>query len=187
MLAGPQATREFLEGDRVWVRNYHTPEKWKKSMVIGKCGSVDYQVQVGAHVWSSCRSNATRSRYSSPRVRKRPTRSVDVKRSNSTAKPSTTTGFCRINRPGTTSRATSDRSNFASSGCPRQSLAVNIHCEFSSRFHSDSKRIRSGFESKRRESPRIHNVFAQQYGFANFGRVFTVIHCETLSWACVRF
>ena len=66
--------------------------------------------------------------------------------------------------------------------CPRQSLAVNIHCEFLSRFHSDSKRIRSGFESKRRESPRIHNVFAQQYGFANFGRVFTVIHCETLSW-----
>ena len=65
---------------------------------------------------------------------------------------------------------------------PRQSLAVNIHCEFSWRFHSDSKRIRSGFESKRRESPRIHNVFAQQYGFANFGRVFTVIHCETLSW-----
>ena len=59
---------------------------------------------------------------------------------------------------------------------------MNIHCEFSSRFHSDSKRIRSGFESKRRESPRIHNVFAQQYGFANFGRVFTVIHCETLSW-----
>ena len=56
---------------------------------------------------------------------------------------------------------------------PRQSLTVNIHCEFSSRFHSDSKRIRSGFESKRRESPRIHNVFAQQYGFANFGRVFT--------------
>ena len=67
---------------------------------------------------------------------------------------------------------------------PRQSLAVNIHCEFSSRFHSDSKRIRSGFESKRRESPRIRNVFAQQYGFANFGRVFTVIHCETLSWGC---
>ena len=65
---------------------------------------------------------------------------------------------------------------------PRQSLAVNIHCEFSSRFRSDSKRIRSGFESKRRESPRIHNVFAQQYGFANFGRVFTVIRCETLSW-----
>ena len=59
---------------------------------------------------------------------------------------------------------------------------MNIHCEFSSRFHSDSKRIRSGFVSKRRESPRIHNVFAQQYGFANFGRVFTVIHCETLSW-----
>ena len=66
--------------------------------------------------------------------------------------------------------------------CPRQSLTVNIHCEFSSRFHSDSMRIRSGFVSKRRESPRIHNVFAQQYGFANFGRVFTVIHCETLSW-----
>ena len=65
---------------------------------------------------------------------------------------------------------------------PRQSLTVNIHCEFSSRFHSDSKWIRSGFESKRRESPRIHNVFVQQYGFANFGRVFTVIHCETLSW-----
>ena len=64
---------------------------------------------------------------------------------------------------------------------PRQSLAVNIHCEFSSRFHSDSKRIQSGFDSKRRESPRIH-VFAQQYGFAKFGRVFTVIHCETLSW-----
>ena len=40
---------------------------------------------------------------------------------------------------------------------------MNIHCEFSSRFHSDSKRIRSGFESKGRESPRIHNVFAQQY------------------------
>ena len=59
---------------------------------------------------------------------------------------------------------------------------MNIHCEFSSRFHSDSKRIRSGFESKRRESPRIHNVFAQQYGFANFGGVFTVIRCETLSW-----
>ena len=65
---------------------------------------------------------------------------------------------------------------------PRQSLAVNIHCELWSRFHSDSKRIRSGFESKRRESPQIHNVFAQQYGFANFGRVFTVIRCETLSW-----
>ena len=48
---------------------------------------------------------------------------------------------------------------------------MNIHCEFWSRFHSDSKRIRSGFESKRRESPRIHNVFAQQYGFAYFGRV----------------
>ena len=63
---------------------------------------------------------------------------------------------------------------------------MNIHCEFSSRFHSDSKRIRSGFESKRRESPRIHNVFAQQYGFANFGRVFTVIRCETLSWECQR-
>ena len=69
---------------------------------------------------------------------------------------------------------------------PRQSLTVNIHCEFSSRFHSDSKRIRSGFESKRRESPRIHNVFAQQYGFANFGRVFTVIRCETLSWAGIK-
>ena len=63
---------------------------------------------------------------------------------------------------------------------------MNIHCEFSSRFHSGSKRIRSGFESKRRESPRIHNVFAQQYGFANFGRVFTVIHCETLSWVQLR-
>ena len=63
---------------------------------------------------------------------------------------------------------------------PRQSLAVNIHCEFSSRFHSDSKRIRNGFEWKRRESSRIHNVFAQQYGFAKFGRVFTVIHCETV-------
>ena len=59
---------------------------------------------------------------------------------------------------------------------------MNIHCEFSSRFHSDSKRIRSGFVSKRRESPRTLNIFAQQYGFANFGRVFTVIHCETLSW-----
>ena len=59
---------------------------------------------------------------------------------------------------------------------------MNIHCEYWSRFHSDSKRIRSGFESKRRESLRIHKVFAQQYGFANFGRVFTVIHCETLSW-----
>ena len=65
---------------------------------------------------------------------------------------------------------------------PRQSLTVNIHCEFSSRCHSDSKWIRSGFESKRRESLRIHNAFAQQYGFANFGRVFTVIHCEALSW-----
>ena len=32
------------------------------------------------------------------------------------------------------------------------------------------------------ETSRIHNVFAQQYGFTNFGRVFTVIHCETLSW-----
>ena len=63
---------------------------------------------------------------------------------------------------------------------------MNFHCEFSSRFHSDSKRIRSGFESKRRESPRIHNVFAQQYGFANFGRVFTVIRCETLSWGVAR-
>ena len=59
---------------------------------------------------------------------------------------------------------------------------MNFHCEFSSRFHSDSKRIRCGFESKRRKSPRIHNVLAQQYGFANFGRVFTVIRCETLSW-----
>ena len=57
---------------------------------------------------------------------------------------------------------------------------MNIHCEFWSRFHSDSKRIPSGFESKRRESPQIHNVFAQQYGFADFGRVSTVIHCETV-------
>ena len=64
---------------------------------------------------------------------------------------------------------------------------MNFHCEFSSRFHSDSKRIRSGFESKRRESPRIHNVLAQQYGFANFGRVFTVIRCETLSWVSQVF
>ena len=62
---------------------------------------------------------------------------------------------------------------------------MKIHCEFSSRFHSDSKWIRSGFESKRRESPRIHNVFAQQCGFANFGRVFTVIHYETLSWVYI--
>ena len=38
---------------------------------------------------------------------------------------------------------------------------ARTHCEFSSRFHSDSKRIRSGFVSKRRESPRIHNVFAR--------------------------
>ena len=68
---------------------------------------------------------------------------------------------------------------------PRQSLTVNFHCEFSSRFHSDSKRIRSGFGSKRHESPRIHNVFAQQYGFANFGRIFTVIRCETLSWVTI--
>ena len=58
---------------------------------------------------------------------------------------------------------------------------MNIHCEFSSPFHSDSKRIRSSFELKLRESQRIHNVLAQQYGFANFGRIFTVIHCETLS------
>ena len=55
-------------------------------------------------------------------------------------------------------------------------VLLRIFTEFWSRFHSESKRIRSGFESKRRESPRIHNVFA------NFGRVFTVIHCETLSW-----
>ena len=56
---------------------------------------------------------------------------------------------------------------------PWQSLAVKIHCEFWSRFHSDSKRIQSGFELKRRESPRI-------------GRVFTVIYCETLSWVVPR-
>ena len=30
---------------------------------------------------------------------------------------------------------------------------------------------------------REFTTFSQQYGFANFGRVFTVIHCETLSWA----
>ena len=83
-------------------------------------------------------------------------------------------------------RASSDGMGRTISSFPRQSLTVHIHCEFSSRFHSDSKRIRSGFESKRRESPRIHNVFAQQYDFANFGRVFTVIRCETLSWVCTR-
>ena len=55
---------------------------------------------------------------------------------------------------------------------------MNIHCEFSSRFHSDSKRIRSGFESKR-ESFLSNSMASQILVF------FTVIRCETLSWVAV--
>ena len=78
MLAGPQATREFLEGDG------------KRGMVIAKC---DYQVQVGAHVWHRHADQMRPDHVTA----KRPTRSVDVKRSNSTAIPNTTTGFYRVN------------------------------------------------------------------------------------------
>ena len=55
-------------------------------------------------------------------------------------------------------------------------------CEFTVSFGSEFEVILSGnevdlIESKRRESPRTHNVFMQQHGFTSFGRVFTVIHC----------
>ena len=51
-------------------------------------------------------------------------------------------------------------------------------CVCPTRFHSDSKRIRSGFESKHRESPRIHNVFAQRNSMAS--RIWSRFHSDSL-------
>ena len=44
-------TREFVDGDKVLVRNYLSKEKWVPGTVVGREGSVNYKIQVREGVW----------------------------------------------------------------------------------------------------------------------------------------
>ncbi|XP_054707489.1 uncharacterized protein K02A2.6-like [Uloborus diversus] len=46
-----EITREFVEGEKVAVRNYAGPPKWKIGTVINRDGSLNYSVQVGNEIW----------------------------------------------------------------------------------------------------------------------------------------
>ncbi|XP_054706700.1 uncharacterized protein K02A2.6-like [Uloborus diversus] len=46
-----EITCEFVEGEKVAVRNYAGPPKWKIGTVINRDGSLNYSVQVGNEIW----------------------------------------------------------------------------------------------------------------------------------------
>jgi hypothetical protein len=50
-LQGPQAYRSFEVGQKVWVRNFNTLNKWESGQVVARSGAVDYQKAVGNEVW----------------------------------------------------------------------------------------------------------------------------------------
>ena len=43
--------KEFKEGDRVWVRNYRSGQKWIQGEIIGKIGQAIYHVKVKKGTW----------------------------------------------------------------------------------------------------------------------------------------
>ena len=43
--------KEFKEGDRVWVRNYRSGQKWIQGEIIGKIGQAMYHVKVKKGTW----------------------------------------------------------------------------------------------------------------------------------------
>ena len=45
------ADKAFKEGDRVWVRNYRSGQKWVQGKVLGKIGKTMYQVKVDKGTW----------------------------------------------------------------------------------------------------------------------------------------
>ena len=42
---------KFQAGDRVWVRNYSGPEKWKAGEIVRPLGSATYEAQVGSQLY----------------------------------------------------------------------------------------------------------------------------------------
>lgn len=43
--------RNFVEGEKVAVRNYTGPKKWKIGTVVNREGSLNYSIQVGNDIW----------------------------------------------------------------------------------------------------------------------------------------
>ncbi|KAF8791648.1 uncharacterized protein K02A2.6-like [Argiope bruennichi] len=43
--------REFQEGEKVAVRNYSGPNKWKIGTIINRDGTLSYSIQVGTEIW----------------------------------------------------------------------------------------------------------------------------------------
>ena len=43
--------KEFKEGDRVWVRNYRSGQKWIQGEIIGKIGQAMHHVKVNKGTW----------------------------------------------------------------------------------------------------------------------------------------
>ncbi|XP_055932001.1 uncharacterized protein K02A2.6-like [Argiope bruennichi] len=43
--------REFQEGEKVAVRNYSGPNKWKIGTIINRDGTLSYSIQVGNEIW----------------------------------------------------------------------------------------------------------------------------------------
>ncbi|GFW26715.1 uncharacterized protein K02A2.6 [Trichonephila clavipes] len=43
--------REFQEGEKVAVRNYYGPNKWKIGTIINRDGTLSYSIQIGNEIW----------------------------------------------------------------------------------------------------------------------------------------
>ncbi|GFW14976.1 uncharacterized protein TNCV_4659371 [Trichonephila clavipes] len=43
--------REFQEGEKVAVRNYSGPNKWKVGTIINRDGTLSYSIQIGNEIW----------------------------------------------------------------------------------------------------------------------------------------
>ncbi|GFX51446.1 uncharacterized protein K02A2.6 [Trichonephila clavipes] len=43
--------REFQEGEKVAVRNYSGPNKWKIGTIINRDGTLSYSIQIGNEIW----------------------------------------------------------------------------------------------------------------------------------------
>ncbi|GFV71179.1 unkown protein [Trichonephila clavipes] len=43
--------REFQEGEKVAIRNYSGPNKWKIGTIINRDGTLSYSIQVGNEIW----------------------------------------------------------------------------------------------------------------------------------------
>ena len=79
---GKQAElKEFNKGDRVWVRNYRSGQKWVQGKVIEKIGQTMYQVKVNKGTW--------RRHAHQPRLDKSQFKDFDIPNTSETNGPTT--------------------------------------------------------------------------------------------------